>query len=57
MVIDGAKFAVRKGSTVFIPGDAEHGIRNVGEGVLRWFYVFPTGGFGDVVYRFERARL
>lgn len=26
---------------------------NVGEGDLRLFYVFPTGSFGDVVYRFE----
>ncbi|KAK1140083.1 hypothetical protein N8T08_010915 [Aspergillus melleus] len=53
MIIEGRKFVVGKGSTVFIPGDAEHGIVNAGEGLLRWFYVFPTGSFGDVVYRFS----
>jgi hypothetical protein len=25
-------------------------------GDLRWFYVFPTGAFGDVLYRFEDER-
>lgn len=37
---------------IFIPSDAEHGIVNTGTVDLRWFYVFPTGSFGDVVYRF-----
>jgi mannose-6-phosphate isomerase-like protein (cupin superfamily) len=53
VVIDGVQSKVEKGSTVFIPGDAEHEIRNVGDTELRWFYVFPTGSFGDVVYRFS----
>jgi oxalate decarboxylase/phosphoglucose isomerase-like protein (cupin superfamily) len=44
---------VNAGSTVFIPGNAEHGIVNTGSGDLRWFYVFPTSAFGDVVYRFS----
>ncbi|KAJ5648062.1 hypothetical protein N7490_004434 [Penicillium lividum] len=60
MTIDGVKSVVSKGSTVFIPGDAEHGITNIGKGVLKWFYVFPTGSFEDVVYRFskvEKAKL
>lgn len=43
------------GSTVFIPGNAEHGIVNTGSRDLRWFYVFPTGAFGDVVYRFSET--
>ncbi|KAI9043832.1 uncharacterized protein KD926_002722 [Aspergillus affinis] len=55
MIIEGRKFVVGKGSTVFIPGDAEHGIANVGGGDLRWFYVFPTGSFGDVVYWFSEG--
>jgi mannose-6-phosphate isomerase-like protein (cupin superfamily) len=53
VVIDGIESKVEKGSTVFIPGNAEHEIRNVADTELRWFYVFPTGSFGDVVYRFS----
>ena len=52
MTIDGVVSRVQAGSTVFIPSDAEHGIVNTGPADLRWFYVFPTGSFGDVVYRF-----
>ncbi|OJJ02172.1 hypothetical protein ASPVEDRAFT_41652 [Aspergillus versicolor CBS 583.65] len=54
VVIDGTEHVVSKGAVVFIPGDAEHGVRNEGEESLEWFYVFPTAGFGDVVYRFSR---
>lgn len=53
VTIDGNKNLVSKGSVVFIPGDAEHGIVNTGKEPLRWFYVFPTGSFQDVVYRFS----
>lgn len=54
VTIDGVRSVVSKGSTVFIPSDAEHGIVNTGSLPLRWFYVFPTGSFGDVVYRFSK---
>ncbi|OOQ82404.1 cupin domain-containing protein [Penicillium brasilianum] len=53
VTIDGVASKVNAGSTVFIPGNAEHGIVNTGSGDLRWFYVFSTGAFGDVVYRFS----
>jgi mannose-6-phosphate isomerase-like protein (cupin superfamily) len=53
ITIDGKEHEVGKGSVVFIPGDAEHGIRNVGEGELSWLYVFGVDGFGEVVYRFD----
>jgi mannose-6-phosphate isomerase-like protein (cupin superfamily) len=53
VVIDGNTCPVSKGSTVFIPGNSEHGIENTGHGLLKWFYVFPTGSFADVVYRFS----
>jgi len=53
VTIDGREFKVEKGSSVFVPGDAEHGIRNEEEKELKWFYVFPTGRFGDIVYRFS----
>lgn len=44
---------VSTGSSVFIPSNAKHSIANVGSKSLRFFYVFPTSSFGDVVYRFE----
>ena len=50
--IDGEQRAVGAGSTVFIPGDAEHGIRNTGEEPLRFFYAFAVGSFADIEYRF-----
>ena len=53
LTIDGVVSRVEAGSTVFIPSDVEHGIVNVGAGELKWFYVFPTGSFGDVIYRFS----
>lgn len=51
--IDGVVTRVQAGSAVFIPSNARHGIGNVGGSGLRFFYVFPTAAFGDVVYRFE----
>ncbi|OJZ91213.1 hypothetical protein ASPFODRAFT_41635 [Aspergillus luchuensis CBS 106.47] len=53
--IDGNEYEVFAGTVVFIPGDAEHGVVNRGGEPLEWFYVFPTGSFGDVVYRFEEG--
>ncbi|KAJ5300055.1 hypothetical protein N7508_007298 [Penicillium antarcticum] len=60
ITIDGVKSHVAKGSSVFIPPNADHGVANTGTEDLRWFYVFPTSAFGDVVYRFtkdEKTRL
>jgi mannose-6-phosphate isomerase-like protein (cupin superfamily) len=53
MTVDGVTTRVQAGCTVFIPRNAEHGIVNTGNGVLRWFYVFAVGSFGDIVYRFS----
>ncbi|KAK4621769.1 Dimethylsulfonioproprionate lyase DddW [Fulvia fulva] len=59
--VDGDERRVEKGDAVFIPGNAEHGIRNVGQGDLEWFYCFAADKFGDVGYRFsgsvEKAKL
>ncbi|KAL4753011.1 RmlC-like cupin domain-containing protein [Aspergillus terricola var. indicus] len=55
--IEGFEHEVSAGSVLFIPGDAEHGVVNRGEEALGWFYVFPTAGFGDVVYRFSGEEL
>ena len=38
---------------MFIPGDAEHGIRDTGEGALRFVYAFATDAIDDVVHRFS----
>jgi mannose-6-phosphate isomerase-like protein (cupin superfamily) len=42
--------AVQPGSTVYIPGDTPHGIRNTGTVPLKLFYVFPVDSFGEVEY-------
>jgi oxalate decarboxylase/phosphoglucose isomerase-like protein (cupin superfamily) len=53
MTIDGRDHYVEGGSSVFVPGNSEHGIVNNGEEQLRWFYVFPTAAFSNIVYRFS----
>jgi len=53
VTIDGKESEVRKGTAVFIPSNAEHGIKNTGDGDLKWFYAFATDAFEDVVYRFS----
>lgn len=53
VTIDGVGHVVGKGSVVFIPGDAEHGMKCVGDEDVRWLYVFAADGFGDIVYRFS----
>jgi mannose-6-phosphate isomerase-like protein (cupin superfamily) len=53
MTIDGKEHFVEGGSSVFVPGNAEHGIVNGGEEELRWFYVFPTAAFSNIVYCFS----
>jgi mannose-6-phosphate isomerase-like protein (cupin superfamily) len=55
--IEGVEHLVGKGSVVFIPGDAEHGVRCEGEEELRWLYVFAADGFGEIGYRFDESGL
>ena len=55
VTLDGAEHEVSPGSAVFIPGNAEHGIRNAGPEPLRFLYAFPVDAFGDVEYRFSRS--
>lgn len=43
---------VRAGSTLFIPGNVQHGVRNTGEVPLRLFYVFAVDSFAEVKYVF-----
>lgn len=53
VVLDGAEHQVRTGSSVFIPGSSEHGIRNTGTQNLRFFYALAADDFTDVEYDFS----
>ena len=55
MRLDGREIPVKAGSAVFIPGMAEHGIRQTGNEILRLFYVFPVDSFDGVKYLFSGA--
>jgi quercetin dioxygenase-like cupin family protein len=55
VTLEGREQEVRGGAAVFIPGDAEHGIRNTGDGPLRFVYVFPADSFAEIEYRFSKA--
>lgn len=50
--IDGEEYAVGAGTAAYIPGNSEHGIRNTGRSLLRFFYAFAIGSFDQVEYRF-----
>jgi mannose-6-phosphate isomerase-like protein (cupin superfamily) len=52
MVLDGVEHPVTAGSSVFVPGDVEHGIHNTGGSLLRFHYVFPVDAFHAVEYHF-----
>jgi len=52
LTVDGEETTISTGMAAFIPGDAEHSLRNNSPAVLRIFYVFPTDRFADVIYRF-----
>jgi len=44
---------VPAGTAVFIPGDAEHGIRDTGAGVLRFLHAFAVQSFTEVEHRWS----
>jgi oxalate decarboxylase/phosphoglucose isomerase-like protein (cupin superfamily) len=48
-----AALATTSEATVAVTAGAEHGIRNTGEGPLRFVYAFATDAVDDVVYRFS----
>ena len=52
LTVDGVETEIETGMAAFIPGDAEHSLRNETAITLKIFYVFPTDRFADVVYRF-----
>ena len=54
LMIVGTDQPVRPGSAVFIPGNAAHGVRNIGPTTLRFFYVFGVDSFSEVEYSFQK---
>ena len=56
VTLEGKETPVTAGTAVFIPGMAEHGIRQTGAGLLRFFYGFPVDSFDSVEYLFSAAR-
>jgi mannose-6-phosphate isomerase-like protein (cupin superfamily) len=55
VTLNGEDVPVKAGSAVFIPGMAEHGVRQSGTGLLRFFYGFPVDSFDSVEYLFSRT--
>ena len=56
VTLAGRETPVRAGSAVFIPGMAEHGIRQTGTELLRFFYGFAVDSFATVEYLFSAAK-
>ena len=55
VTIDTTDYEVEANTAVFIPGFAEHGIRNTGQGILRFFYAFAVDSFAQITYLFSDA--
>ena len=53
VTLEGEEHALRPGSAVFIPGGAEHGVRNTGTEILRLLYTFEADSFAEVEYEFS----
>ena len=53
--LSGVEHPVCRGSSVFIPSDTEHGIRNTGRDKLRLLYVLAIDLFGEADYIFSEA--
>ncbi len=53
VTIDGIKHCVTPNTTIFIPGNAEHGTLNAASKPARIFYCFAADRFSDVKYQFS----
>ena len=56
LTVDGAETRIASGTAAFIPGNAEHSVRNDATVTLKIFYVFPTDCFAEVIYSFREKR-
>ncbi len=50
--VDGRDHALRAGTTIFIPGNIEHGAIATGNETLRILYAFAADSFADIEYVF-----
>ncbi len=50
--IDGIAHAVRAGTVIYIPGNAQHVTVNTGKEPLRFAYAFPTDTIEEIEYHF-----
>jgi len=48
--LDGAEHVVQAGTAVYIPSNSEHGIRNIGDDLLEFVYVYLIDAIQDVEY-------
>ena len=48
--LDGAEHVVQAGTAVYIPSNSEHGIRNIGDDLLEFVYVYLIDSIQDVEY-------
>ena len=48
VTIDGVQHPVSADTAVFIPGNVAHGLRNTGQTILRFLYVFAVDSFSKV---------
>jgi quercetin dioxygenase-like cupin family protein len=54
LTIDDEDYRVAAGTAAYIPSGSEHGIRNTGHSLLRFFFAFAVGGSSDKIqYRFK----
>jgi mannose-6-phosphate isomerase-like protein (cupin superfamily) len=55
VTLAGEETPVKARSAVFIPGMAEHGIRQTGADLLRLFYGYPVDSWTGIEYLFSAA--
>jgi len=53
--INDQEYAVKKGSTIYIPSNDTHCLINCGDVPLRLFYVFAADSFSDIEYEFPQS--
>ena len=56
VLIDGSEYPVREGTAVYVPGNAEHGMKNTGTTTLSLLYIFPADSFAAVEYEYPDSR-
>ena len=58
MLVNDIEYEVSAGTVVYVPGNAEHGIRNPSKKEeLKWLYVFAANDFTDIKYTFSTDTL